>query len=90
MEAWIPTENFDLLIIEEALYYLPPTVQISLLEKAFDHMGDTGVAIIALHSRSKYSALIERLRNRWEIRTELNEGDRSYLILTPSGNPPRN
>ncbi len=84
MEGWVPDEDFDLLIIEEALYYLPTSSQDSLLDRAFAAMGPAGTAIIALHSRVKFAAMIDRLEKRYPVRQKVVEGNRCYLVLGAS------
>jgi 2-polyprenyl-3-methyl-5-hydroxy-6-metoxy-1,4-benzoquinol methylase len=85
MEGWAPLHNFDVLIIEEAIYYLSPKAQIDLISRAFKGMGPTGLIIIAMHSRKKFNRVIARLRSAFKVQAEHNEGDRCYLLLsTPS------
>jgi len=82
MESWTPQKDFDLLIIEEALNYLSPAAQLALLRRAFDRMGPTGIAIITMHSRTKFKSLAERLYANFKIMQEQSEGDRCYLVLS--------
>lgn len=81
MENWNPSGPFDLLLIEEAIYYLVPEKQIELLERAFAAMGPAGLAIVVLHSARKHGAIIDRLGQRYPVVTDRREGDRCYLIL---------
>ncbi|WP_448582166.1 class I SAM-dependent methyltransferase [Thermaurantiacus sp.] len=83
MESWTPAAPFDLLLVEEAIYYLAPDAQVALLERAFAAMGPDGLAVIVLHSATKHAAIIERLGQRFRLVTDRRERDRAYLVLGP-------
>jgi 2-polyprenyl-3-methyl-5-hydroxy-6-metoxy-1,4-benzoquinol methylase len=82
MESWMPQENFDVLIIEEAINYLFPAAQIALLNRAFERAGPEGIAIITMHSRTKFKSIAERIYANYKVLIERSEGDRCYLILS--------
>jgi trans-aconitate methyltransferase len=89
MEGWKPSEPFDLLIIEEALYYLSAAAQRELLDRAFAAITPEGAAILALHSRTKFRSIIERLRAVYGLETEVYEGERCYLVLSSTAGESR-
>lgn len=83
MESWSPTAPFDLLLVEEAIYYLAPEAQVALLDRAFAAMGPDGRAVIVLHSATKHAAIIERLGRHFHVVADRRERDRCYLVLGP-------
>lgn len=83
MEAWTPSDPFDLLLIEEAIYYLAPGKQTALLDRAFAAMGPGGRAVIVIHSAEKHAAIVERMRQRYRVLTDRRERGRCYLVLAP-------
>lgn len=82
MVSWKPLYEFDLLIIEEAIYYLSSKSQVELLHRAFGRMPPTGLILVAIHSGTKFRHVVDNLRSNFDIRTERCEGDRCYLLLS--------
>lgn len=78
MEDWKPDGLFDLLIIEEAMYYLSPADQRAILRRAFD----AGARVlITVHDAAKHAKTIENCKAESFLIGEFSENARSFLVL---------
>ena len=81
MQNWHPDGAFDLLIMEECLYYLGAKAQDALLERAFAAMAPGGVAIFSVRDAEKQKLTLDRIRRQGPIVQECGETYRKYLVV---------
>jgi hypothetical protein len=80
MEDWKGRPDLDLLIIEEAIYYLPPFQQLRLLEQAFSASPDL-IVILVIGSPAKYHDDVRLARESCDVVEEHYTGNRAFLVL---------
>ncbi len=88
MESWSPNLYLDVLIIEEAIYYLDHAAQRALIHRVATRIRNSGCVIIAFHSVKKFSAVIVRIREFGQILEEFQDGDRYYMVLSVAMSEP--
>lgn len=80
IEDWRPTSAFDLLVVEEAIYYLSKHEQERLLARAFSAAPDCKVLVV-VHSAAKHQASVATCRANAVVLEEVSRGERLYLLL---------
>jgi trans-aconitate methyltransferase len=80
MQDWAPESPFDLLIIEEAIYYLTPAQQRRLFDRAFA-ASPGAIVIVAIHSSSKHYKSVKTCREAATVLEEIQVGPRVFLVL---------
>ncbi len=89
IEDWQPVEPFDLLIMEECLYYLSAKDQDSLLEQALDALAPQGCAIFTFSGHDKHQATIDRVRQSGRVLADRFRAGRTFLVVAPADSPDR-
>ena len=80
MQDWKPTEPFDLLLVEEAIYYISQEQQADLIAKAF-RAAPQCVIVIAVHSSVKHKASIDNCKQCGQVISDVIDGERHYIAL---------
>jgi trans-aconitate methyltransferase len=80
MATWEGSSDLALIVIEEALMYLPPADQESLLRKCLSSLKPGGYLLVTAHSAEKHRSTLRLCRDICQVVEEVVEG-RVHLVL---------
>jgi len=83
MMDWREQGKVDLIVIEEALYYLARGQQRRLLRRCADALNSGGRILVIVHSEERHADTIGTCGEVLAVDYIVNEGDRRHLILRP-------
>jgi SAM-dependent methyltransferase len=87
-EDWQPVEPFDLLIMEECLYYLAPRRQLELLATAAAAMPSGSVALFAIRNNARHEPTIDRVRRQGRVLHDTAGATRNFVAIEIGSAPP--
>lgn len=83
MIKWREDDKVDLIVIEEALYYLTHTQQRHLLRRCAETLKSDGRILVIVHSEVRHADTIGICSEVLAVDELVKEGDRRHLILRP-------
>jgi cyclopropane fatty-acyl-phospholipid synthase-like methyltransferase len=82
MEDWDGyRRKFDLILVEESLYYLSKPAAIRFLHRCRDSLTDTGRIFVIMHDSKKHAKTTRLCRRACEVVREEYSGPRVFLTL---------
>lgn len=79
MEAWRPDGSFDMLVIEEGIYYVNGADQRAILKRAFDAGAKV---LLTVHDAAKHAKSLANCEAASKMMEKRVDGSRVFLVLT--------
>jgi trans-aconitate methyltransferase len=84
-----PIGPADLIIIQEALFYLESKQQIGLLQKCLRYVAPQGKVYITVHDGAQYASLVDRVRQAGSVveerRVKYGEDEFVHIVIDSHG-----
>ena len=81
LREWEGTEEADVILIEEALYYLTPSAQHTLLDTCERSLSDRGKLVVIIHDAKKHPRTVALLKERFGDSCETPTGGSRFCFI---------
>jgi trans-aconitate methyltransferase len=79
--SWGCTEQYDAIVFEESLYYLPLKKQVHVLTEHRLCLTRTGVFVITVSDAARYRIMLEMIRSRFYVLEDRDHGNSLHRLV---------